>query len=489
MSAHLILFCLISYSALIFAVSWLSSRKADNETYFIGNRQSPWFVVAYGMIGASLSGVTFMSVPGEVFNSNWAYMQVAFGYFLGYIAIVFILMPVYYRLNLTSIYTYLEKRFGNTSYKTGSLFFIVSRLIGASLRMFIVVYILHTFVLAQFNIPFWTVIVIFIILIFLYTYKGGVKAVVWTDTLQTTFMMLALVYSIYIICKQMGTSFHDMLGTIINSNHSKIFNGDLKTSSYFLKSILGGAAITFSMTGLDQEMMQKNISCKNLKEASKNMLSFSVVVVFVNFVFLILGAVLCIYAKQKGIVVDPKHTDQLFPLIALNYLGVIPSLIFIIGLISAAYPSADGALTALTTVFCFDFLGIDKKTNLNQKQKKRIRYIVNCSFATLMLLIILIFKAINKQSVISGLLYAATFTYGPLLGLYAFGLFTDYKVKDKLVPIICIIAPVLCYFLSHFSERLFNGYNFGLELLILNGLITFAGLFLLRKRIKNKIQI
>ncbi len=485
MSAQLIVICLSAYSILIFTVSWLTSRKANNETYFIGNRQSPWFIVAYGMIGASLSGVTFMSVPGEVFNSQWAYFQVVLGYMLGYIAIVYILMPVYYKLNLTSVYTYLEQRFGKTAYKTGSLFFILSRLIGASFRMFIVVLVLQKFVFEQWHIPFWITTLTFIILILLYTFEGGVKTIVWTDTLQTTFMLLALFFGIYIISDQLNFTMKDMFHKVMNSDYSRIFFFNVTSPIFFLKSIIGGAAITFSMTGLDQEMMQKNISCKNLKDEQKNMLSFSVIVVFINFLFLVLGAVLCLYAHQKGLTINPKQTDELFPMITLNYLGLIPSLVFIIGLISAAYPSADGALTALTTVFCFDFLGLDKKKHIEQKQKKRIRYSVHVSFALIILLIILFFKAMNDQSVISGLLMVATYTYGPLLGLFIFGLFTKHQIKDKWIPLICILSPILCYLLSVNSKNLFNGYIFGLELLLLNALITFSGLFLLKKPIKN----
>ncbi len=481
MSPTLILIAVLAYSALLFFIVWLTSRNANNESYFIGNKSSRWYVVAYGMIGASLSGVTFMSVPGAVFTTQFSYMQIVLGYLIGYAIIANILMPVYYRLNLTSIYTYLEQRFGNVSYKTGSLFFIISRVIGASFRMYIVVNVLQTFVLDKMGVPFWVTVLTFIILILLYTYEGGVKTIVWTDTLQTTFMLLALVFSVIAISNQLDLSVSGLFSKVFHSDYSKLFVSDYKSPNYFWKNFLGGAAIAVAMTGLDQEMMQKNLSCKNIGEAKKNMFVFSAVLVFVNLLFLVLGAVLCFYAAEKGITIDPKHTDDLFPNVALNYLGTIGGLIFIIGLISAAYPSADGALTALTTAFCFDFLGIQKNKNLNDQQRKKIRYTVHIGFAIVLLLTIVLFRVINNDAVIRNVFRAASYTYGPLLGLYTFGFFTKWKVNDKWVWLVCLLSPVICYILNDKIPLWIEGYKLGFELLIINGLITFTGLWLLRK--------
>lgn len=487
MSSSLILICVVAYSALLFFVVWLTSRNADNESYFIGNRSSRWYVVAYGMIGASLSGVTFMSVPGAVATTRFSYMQVVMGYMVGYTIIALVLMPVYYKLRLTSIYSYLEQRFGFWSYKTGSFFFILSRVIGASFRVFIVVNVLQTFVFDQWGIPFYVTVGIFILLILLYTFKGGVKTIVWTDTLQTTFMLLAVILSVVMISKQLGLSFGDFLMQVKNSDYSKIVVNDLNSPNYFWKNFLGGTFIAVAMTGLDQEMMQKNLSCKNIREAQKNMFTFSFVLFFVNLLFLALGAVLCFYAAQKQLIIDPKHTDDLFPNIALHYLGTVPGLLFVIGLISAAYPSADGALTALTTAFCFDFLGIHKNEKLNESTRKRIRYVVHISFAIILLLTVTLFRIINNDAVIRNLFKVASYTYGPLLGLYAFGFFMKAQVKDKFVPLVCLLSPLICWFINDEAPAWFNGYKFGFELLVLNGAITFFGLFLLRK--KNEMVI
>jgi Na+/proline symporter len=481
-SSTLIFSCVVAYSALLFFVVWLTSRNADNESYFIGNRSSRWYVVAYGMIGASLSGVTFMSVPGAVATTQFSYMQVVMGYLVGYSVIALILMPVYYKLHLTSIYSYLEQRFGFWSYKTGSFFFMLSRVLGASFRVFIVVNALQTFVFDQWGIPFYMTVAIFIALILLYTFKGGVKTIVWTDTLQTTFMLLAVVMSVIMISKQLGLSFSDLISKVSASEYSKIIIHDPLSPNYFWKNFWGGAFIAIAMTGLDQEMMQKNLSCKNISEAKKNMFTFTVVLFFVNLLFLVLGAVLCFYAAQKNIAIDPKHTDDLFPNVALHYLGTIPGLLFIIGLISAAYPSADGALTALTTAFCFDFLGINRNEKLNDEQRKRIRYTVHISFAVLLLLTVTLFRIINDDAVIRNLFKVASYTYGPLLGLYAYGFFMKGNVKDKWVPFVCLVSPVLCWIINDYSSIWFNGYKFGFELLIVNGGITFFGLLLLRRK-------
>jgi len=480
----LIFISFLAYTILLFAVTWITTRKANNDSFYIGNKASPWFVVAYGMIGASLSGVTFMSVPGWVGATQFSYLLVVAGYMIGYTVIATVLMPMYYRLNLTSIYSYLEQRFGFWSYKTGAFFFLLSRTIGASFRMFLVVNVLQVFVFDAWNIPFIVTVSIFIALIILYTLKGGIKTIIWTDTLQTTFMLLAVGLSIYLISKDLQFDFRHLISTVWNSDYSNIVVTDWQSKQYFLKQILSGAFIAIVMTGLDQEMMQKNLSCKNIGEAQKNMFSFSIVLVFVNLMFLFLGAVLYIYSTKHGIEL-PTRSDDLFPMIAIKYLGPLAGLVFIIGLISAAYPSADGALTSLTTSFTIDFLGLNKREDLDEEQKKRLRYKVHFSFAFLLLLVIVLFRAINDRAVIDKLFTVAGYTYGPLLGLYAFGLFTRFQVKDRLVPYVAITSPIFCYILSDYSEVLLNGYKFGFELLIINGLYTFIGLLLLRVREKN----
>jgi len=480
----LILIIFLLYTALLFFITWLTARKATNRAFFIGNKESPWLVVAYGMIGASLSGVTFMSVPGWVGDTQFSYMMVVLGYLFGYFVIATVLMPLFYRLNLTSIYSYLEGRFGFWSYKTGSFFFLVSRTIGASFRMFLVVNVLQVFVFDAWGIPFTVTTLIFIILILLYTFKGGIKTIIWTDTVQTTFMLTALVLTIYLITKNLGLDFRQMFNSVWESEYSKMVFGDWHDRRFYLKQLLSGAFIAIVMTGLDQEMMQKNLSCRSLKDAQKNMFSFSLVLVFVNFLFLFLGASLYLFTTQKGISL-PVRSDDLFPMVAINHLGPIAGIVFFIGLISAAYPSADGALTSLTTSFSIDFLGINKNEKLSEKQKEKTRYMVHAGFALLLLSVIVVFRTINDRAVIDKLFTVAGYTYGPLLGLYSFGLFTRWKVKDRWVPLIAVISPVLCYFLSLYDQMLLNGYNFGFELLIINGIFMFIGLVLIRKRTLN----
>jgi Na+/proline symporter len=471
----------LAYTALLFFVTWLTARKANNESFFIGNKASPWYIVAYGMIGASLSGVTFMSVPGWVGTTSFTYFMVLVGYLLGYTVIATVLMPLYYRLNLTSIYSYLEQRFGFWSYKTGAFFFIISRTIGASFRMFLVVNVLQIFVFDAWNVPFGLTVSIFILLIILYTFKGGIKTIIWTDTLQTTFMLVAVGLSIYLISKDLGFGLGEMISTVVQSDYSRMIDTDWHSKHYFLKQILSGMFIAIAMTGLDQEMMQKNLSCKNIGEAQKNMFSFSTVLIFVNLMFLFLGAVLYIYASQHSITL-PGRSDDLFPTIAINYLGPLAGLVFIIGLISAAYPSADGALTSLTTSFSIDFMGLHKKDHLTELQKRKIRYLVHIAFALLLLVVIIIFRAINDRAVIDKLFTVAGYTYGPLLGLFAFGLFTKGKVWDQWVPVVALLSPVACYFLAEYSEFLFAGYKIGFELLLINGAITYLGLMMLKRK-------
>ncbi len=476
MTSTVILTCVIAYSALLFFVVWLTTRKANNESFYIGNKSSRWYIVAYGMIGASLSGVTFMSVPGWVGTTQFTYMMVVFGYLAGYAVIAGVLLPVYYKMNLTSIYTYLENRFGFWSYKTGAFYFLLSRTIGASFRLYIVVNVLQTFVFDAWGVPFWVTVATFIALILLYTYEGGVKTIVWTDTLQTTFMLLAVVLSIILISQQIHLGGSELFGKIFNGSYSKLINPDWREKSYFLKQFFGGMFIAIAMTGLDQEMMQKNISVRTLKDSQKNVIVFSIVLVFINLLFLCLGALLYLYKDSMGISFSGK-TDDLFPTVALNYLGVFSAIFFIIGLISAAYPSADGALTALTSSFCIDFLGLKKK-DWSEERKKKVRYVVHISFAFLMLTVIVFFRFVLKKAVIDTLLDVANYTYGPLLGLFAFGIISKRKIKDSFAPMICLISPFVCYFININASKLFNGYNFGNELIIVNGLITYFGLWL-----------
>ncbi len=480
MEPVLILGIFIVYIIMLFGVTWLTVRKADNQSYFIGNKKSPWFVVAYGMIGASLSGVTFMSVPGWVQSTQFSYMVVVIGYLVGYIIIALVLLPLYYRLKLTSIYTYLEQRLGFWSYKTGAGFFIVSRVLGASLRTFLVINVLQIFVFDAWNIPFWVNVSVFMLLVILYTMKGGIKTIVWTDTLQTTFMLLAVVLSVLYISKDLGIPLSKLFAEINDNDMSKMFITDWHNERYFLKQFFSGVFITIVMTGLDQEMMQKNLSCPNIRDAQKNMYFFSVILVLVNFLFLILGAMLLIYSKAKGITV--AMTDELFPTIAFKYLGTIAGVVFLIGLISASFPSLGGALTALTTSVSIDFLRLDRRKEITEASLTRIRYTIHITIAIIFLICILIFRALNDKAVIDKLFTIAGYTYGPLLGLYTFGLFTKRKVKDTATPIIAIACPVICYFLSMFSEELFNGYKFGFEILLLNGFLTIIGLFIFSRR-------
>lgn len=483
MTPILILGIFLIYTLLLFAVTWFTSRKADNQSFFIGNKVSPWFVVAYGMIGASLSGVTFMSVPGWVKDTQFSYMVVVLGYLFGYLVIALVLLPLYYRLKLTSIYSYLDQRFGFWSYKTGAGFFILSRTLGASLRMFLVINVLQIFVFDAWNIPFWVNVMVFILLIILYTLKGGIRTIIWTDTLQTTFMLLAVILSVIYISRNMNISISDLITTVRKSNVSTMFFTDWHHERFFVKQFFSGMFITIVMTGLDQEMMQKNLSCRNIKEAQKNMFTFSGILIFVNLLFLFLGAILIIFVQNKGIVI--ASSDDVFPTVAIRYLGPVAGVVFLIGLISAAFPSADGALTSLTTAVSIDFLNLEKREGLTEKHKTRIRYIVHLSIAFIFFICVLMFSILNDRAVIDKLFTIAGYTYGPLLGLYSFGLFTKRKVNDRLTPFIAILSPVICYILSSYSVELFNGYKFGFELLLLNGLITYTGLWIFSRKPDN----
>ncbi|MFC2106895.1 sodium:solute symporter [Bacteroidota bacterium] len=479
MSPESILISFLVYTLLLFIVSWITSRKSTNDTFFIGNRKSPWYVVAYGMIGASLSGVTYISIPGDVSNTHFSYMIIVFGYLIGYLVIANVLLPLYYKLKLTSIYTYLDSRFGPASYKTGASLFLISRIIGASFRMYLVVNVLQLFVFDEWGIPFWFTVLLFISLIMLYTFRGGIKTIVWTDMLQTTFMLLAVVVTLFMMADAMDLTLSNLLHNVFESEYSQLTFTNWQHNHFYLKDFLAGAFIAIVMTGLDQDMMQKNLSCKNLKDAKKNVYWLSFSLVPVNFIFLILGASLYIFMASAGLAA-PEMTDNLFPTVALNFLKAPAGLIFIIGLIAAAYSSADSALTALTTSFSIDILNI-KKWKMSERKKVRSRYYIHFGIAFVLLMVIILFRSINDQSVISKLFTIAGYTYGPLLGIYAFGMFTKFNVKDKWVPLIAILSPVICYITSIYDEFLFSGYNFGFELLILNGLITFIGLLIIRK--------
>lgn len=471
------------YTSMLFVIAWQTARKSDNETYFIGNRASPWYIVAYGMIGASLSGVTFISIPGDVGSSHFSYMMIVIGYLLGYAVIAQVLLPLYYNLNLTSIYAYLEKRFGFFSYKTGSFFFLLSRSIGASFRVYLVVNVLQVFVFDAWNIPFVVTVILFMGLIILYSFRGGIRTIVWTDTLQTTFMILAVIVSITMIAGELGLSFSSLVKAASQSEFSEMIITDWAHRHHFLKQFFSGAFIAIVMTGLDQDMMQKNLSCRNLRDAQKNVYLMSWSLIPVNLLFLFLGLVLYLYAAANSITI-PGSTDDLFPTIALRHLGPAAGIVFFIGLVAAAYSSADGSLTSLTTSFSVDFLGLKKNTRINEDKKIRIRKMVHFSMSVLLIMMVMLFRAISDQSVIQKLFTIAGYTYGPLLGLYAFGLFTRYSVKDRWVPLVAILSPLICYILSTNSQEWFHGYRFGFELLILNGILTFAGLFLLKNKSK-----
>ncbi|MFT2009070.1 sodium:solute symporter [Pontibacter sp. 13R65] len=472
MSSMFIIGLILAYFFILIIISYITGRNSDSETFFLANRQSPWYVVAFGMIGTSLSGVTFISIPGMVANSQFSYLQLVLGYLLGYLVIATVLMPLYYRLNLVSIYTYLDQRFGYWSYKTGAAFFLLSRTLGASIRLFLVAGVLQLAVFDDLGIPFSVSVIITILLIWVYTFRGGMKTIIWTDTFQTTAMLVAVVTSIIMISNDLNLSFQGLVTTVTESEYSQVFFWDFKDSKYFLKQFFSGAFIAIVMTGLDQDMMQKNLSCKNIGEAQKNMFWFSIILVFVNMLFLSLGALLYIYAEQMGISL-PTKGDDVFPFLALNHFSYFLGVVFILGIIAITYASADSALTALTTSFCVDFLDFKNK---EEKEKVRTRYIVHFGVSIVMVLVIIVFQILNDQSVINAVFKVAGYTYGPLLGLYTFGLYTKRVVRDKFVPAICIMAPLLTYIISDNSVEWFNGYVFGFEVLILNGFLTFIGL-------------
>jgi SSS family solute:Na+ symporter len=479
---------LIGYFALLLIVGYFTSKKADNASFFNGNRQSPWYLVAFGMIGASLSGVTFISVPGWVGDSQFSYFQLVLGYFPGYMVVAFVLLPIYYKLNLTSIYTFLSQRFGFFSYKTGAIYFLISRLIGSALRLFLVAIVLQAAVFEplQIQIPFWVIVTLTIALIWVYTFKGGIKTIVFTDTLQTFFLLAAVVIAFISIKNFLLPQGGSVIKLITDSDFSKIFFlNDPKDGKFFFKQFFAGMFITIAMTGLDQDMMQKNLTCRNLKEAQKNMVVFAIILLVVNLLFLGLGALLHIYAHQVALEI-PEKSDYLFPLIALSGdLGLAISIFFVLGLIASAYSSADSALTALTTSVCYDLLNIEKKS---EKSTQIIRKSVHIAVSVIMIITIVIFERFNDDSVISTLFTITGYTYGPLLGLFAYGILTKNSVSDKFVPLICLVTPILGHFLKVYLKDNFN-YQISFELLIINALLTIFLLFLTKKSGNPKVFV
>lgn len=512
MSSWLLLSFVAAYFIILLGVAWYTSRNASNDTFFIGNKNSNWMLVAFGMIGTSLSGVTFVSVPGGVGNgvgnvyNGFAYMQVAIGYLIGYTVISFVLLPLYYRLNLTSIYNYLQQRFGRVAYKTGALFFIISRTVGATARLYLVINVLQFFILDKMGVPFVVTATVILIMILLYTFEGGVKTIVYTDTLQTTLMVAGLIVCVIYILNQLGLSGGEALGKMKESGYLNIFNTDVNSKGFFLKQIIGGAFITIAMTGLDQEMMQKNISVKRLGDSQKNVMTLAVVLVSVLFLFLMLGGLLYLYTISKGgtyadveiggkmvkqlFITDPATGqminvigDKIFPTVALGFLPTAIGIMFIIALISALFPSADGALTALTSSFCIDILGLKQRDDLDEKGKKRLRLTVHLTFAVVFLVCIMVFYWLNNNSIIDIILDLAGYTYGPLLGLFAFGIFTKKILPNTLsITAVALVAPVLSYILAKNAKEWFGGYQIGIELLVINGLLTFIGLWLISKK-------
>lgn len=487
MSPSLILGCIAVYFCMLLVIAAITSRNAGSAAYYLGNKTSPWYVVAFGLIGDSLSGVTFISVPGAVGKNQFSYLQVVLGYMVGYVVIAAVLLPLYYRMNLTSIYGYLRERFGPHAQKTGAGFFLLSRLLGAAARLYLAASVVQAFVFDAWHLPFWVSVSGIIVLILLYTYKGGIKTLVWTDTFQSTFLLLGVLLSIAVMMQQLGLGPAELWTTLRDSPHSTAFFWDWRSKDYFWKQFLSGAFIAVVMTGLDQNSMQKNLSCPNLKDAQKNLYWFGGVVVIVNAFFLCLGALLYVYADRKGIAI-PAQTDQLFPLLALQHLGPFAAVVFVIGLTAATFSSADSVLTTLTTSFCLDVMEMKEGANLESAAATRSRHRTHIAFAVLLLLVILVFRLFNSPAIIDVVLKLATYTYGPLLGLFGFGLLSSRRVVDAWVPVVCVVSPLLCYMLESNSARWLGGYHFGFELLMLNGALTALMLlpFLEKKEFKTR---
>jgi SSS family transporter len=485
MQSSIILFVIIAYFIGLFIISYLTKGNDDNSTFFSANKDSPWYLVAFGMVGASLSGITFISVPGDIGGSQFTYFQVVLGYLVGYFIVAIVLLPIYYKLNLTSIYEYLNDRFGKVSHKTGAFFFFISRILGASFRLYLVAIVLQQFVFDSLSIPFEITVIISILLIWIYTYRGGINTIVWTDTLQTAFMLISVLLSIYLINTNLEWTFIEFINSVEIQDYNKIIvNESFLERNHFIKSFIGGMFITICMTGLDQDMMQKNLTCRSLKDAQKNRLVFSFVLVIVTFLFMLLGALLFIYAKKNNIEIPlingVPNSDLLFPQIALNSdIGIVIGVTFLLGLIAAAYSSADSALTSLTTSFCVDFLNLENKSKKIQNSLRKKTHVV---MSFVLIIVIIIFKNVLNTNVIDGLLTVAGYTYGPLLGLFAFGIFTNYKIKDQYVWIVALFSVLLVLGIGNIDSNYLGGYKIGYELLPINGLITFIGLILIRRK-------
>lgn len=478
MNPYLVLGILLTYFLVLIGISSITSKKANTDTFFTGNHKSPWYVVAFGMVGATLSGVTFISVPGEVGNSAFSYLQFVLGNLVGYWIVAAVLLPLYYKMNLVSIYTFLQKRFGEKSYKTGSFFFLISKLIGAAFRLFLVAGVLQIAFFDAFHIPFSLTVIVTIGLIWVYTFRGGIKTIVWTDTLQTLFLVSAVIFTIVAISSAMHWNFSGLVKEVWSDKNAQIFFWDWRSQNNFFKQFISGMFITIVIVGMDQDMMQKNLSCRNIQEAQKNMVVFSFAFLATVFLFLSLGVLLYSFANSSGIKI-PEKTDDLYPLLALHYFGLPVGVAFLLGITAAAYSSADSALTALTTSFSVDFLKIEK---YGEKKRQRLKKWSHLMFSVLLIFVILIFNAINNESIVVAVFKAAGYTYGPILGLFLFGMYSKRKVNDRWVPFVGILSPIICYFISDYSEYMFNGYKFGYELLILNGLITMTGLLLISKK-------
>ncbi len=495
----LFLVAFAAYTLLLFIISWVTGRKAGSSSFFSGDRKAPWPIVAYGMIGASISGVTFISVPGNVWVQNFYYMPLVLGFVVGFIVVARVLLPLYYKMNLTSIYTYLGDRFGDRSHKTGTVVFMVSRVLGAALRIFVVIVVFFTFIprsMVNATSPltvFILIAAIFLILLYFYTFKGGVKTIIWTDVLQTTFMLIAVGMTIYYIGKNMGLTFGQLFSNLsgtINTNAGTVgygkpfiswFDWDWSHGTNAVKQFISGIFVTIAMTGLDQAMMQKNLACKDIKAAQKNMYTTSITIAVVNYFFVLMGALLCVYAQHLGgfEAIGISKTDELFPVIASQYFGIGAGVFFLIGLISASYPSAGAAMTSLTTSFCVDILKFNARTDLSESRKEKIRKLVHAGVGFVFLLIIVVLYLVSNDAVINLLYKLASYTYGPLLGLFFFGILTKYKVRDRAVPWIAIAAPVICFIVNTLGKKFF-GFDLGFTLLIVNGLLTFFGMWLFR---------
>jgi Na+/proline symporter len=478
MSPVLLFGILIAYFALLLGVAWATSRNATNDSFFIGNKSSNWMLVAFGMVGTTLSGATFISVPGAVGRDGFGYGQILIGYVFGYIAVAYILLPLYYRLKLTSIYHYLDVRLGRRAYQSGAGFFILSRLLGATARLYLVVNILQVIILDSLGIPFWMTTLVILAMILVYTYQGGVKTIVWTDTLQTTCMLFGLVACVVFLLNHMNLSVGDSLAQMQARGLSQVFTSAVDSPNFYLKQIIAGAFIVLTMTGMDQEMMQKTISVKTLADSQKNLLSLTVILVVVLSLFLFLGGLLHLYAPLAGV---SAAGDKLFPAIVMGHLPAAVQIIFLIALISALFPSADGAITALTSTFCIDLLGLKRRADLSDAQKVRWRQRVHLGFAALFLALVLVFKWIDNASMIVVILKLASYTYGPLLGLFAFGILTRRTLTDRLVPVVTIGAPLICALLEVYQEQLLGTYRLGLELLMINGILVFGGLWVISR--------